>query len=97
VVAGIEGSRTVELGEAAWQPLRARLADTKLGSETGTVVCDRMRLARNGTGTQHAVAPAMLPAADAAWVRDLAAALDRAGAADLAAALTDRLRQFAAP
>lgn len=97
VVAGIEGSRTVELGEAAWQPLRARLADTKLGSETGTVVCDRMRLARNGTGTQHAVAPAMLPAADAAWVRDLAAALDRAGAADLAAALTDRLLQFAAP
>lgn len=97
VVAGINGSRTVKLDGTAWQQLRSRIEGTQLPAESGTVVCDRMRIARNGTRTQHAVAPATLPAADAAWVRDLAAALARAGAADLAAALEDRLLQFTTP
>jgi hypothetical protein len=97
VVAGIDGSRAVKLDGAAWQQLRGRIEGTQLPSESGTVVCDRMRIARIGTRTQHAVAPATLPAADAAWVRELAAALARAGAADLAAALEDRLLQFTTP
>lgn len=97
VVAGLDGSRTVKLDEKEWQQLRARIEATQLPAESGTVVCDRMRVARSGTRVQHAIAPATLPAADAAWMRDFAAALARAGAQDLAAALEDRLLQFTAP
>lgn len=97
VVAGIDGSRAVKLDDAAWVQLRGRIEATQLAAETGTVVCDRMRIARSATRTQHAVAPAMLPAADAAWIRELATGLARAGAPDLAAGLEDRLLQFTTP
>ncbi len=97
MVAGLTGEGRFQVAPEPWGALRARLEATGLGAEVGTVVCDRMRLARNGTRTQHAVAPRSLPAAEAQWLRDLADAVERAGAADTAAALRDRLSQFQAP
>ena len=95
VFAGLESAAPVELAGDTWQELSSSATALDLPSQSGVVICDRMRIVPGPTLAQAAVAPNSLPVAATEWLKQLAAALEEAGNRELAVALRDRLVQFA--
>ncbi|GAB4146887.1 MAG: hypothetical protein Fur0037_14980 [Planctomycetota bacterium] len=94
---GLEGEGRAVIEQETWERLDRERSRVLLPRQSGVVICDRMRVVLEDPDIQGYVAPRSMPAPVLAWLRHLAGALQESGAADAAAALRDRLGQFAAP
>ena len=105
LVAGLRGGTPVGIAHEAWQRLGEPPFAGKPQAVHGEVICDYLQLVwhvpagkAETTAWRQKFAPAALTRPLAAWLQELAAALDATDAGrPIAAALRSRLSQFAAP
>lgn len=95
VVVGLDERRSLALRPAAWTALDATRTGLQLDPAVGVVICDSMRLRWSAPDLHSRIAPASLPEAAVAWLKQFAAAIEEAGDAALAEGLRTRLAQFA--
>ena len=85
---------TCRIDTVRWRELSAKATALELPPQSGVVICDKMRIQLDPARPQAAVAPASLPPTAADWLKQLAAAIEEAGAIELASTLRARLEQF---
>lgn len=96
VLIGLQDDHRVSLDHSRWQQLMASAEKLDLPSQTGVVICDKLRLVLENPARQGMIAPTAMPAITSDWLKQLAAAIEEAGDGATADALRHRLGQFAA-
>ncbi len=92
---GIDAAQRVEIPSARWQQLCKDRAVLQLEAAHGVVICDSLNLLWTEPKVQSKIAPESLPPAAADWLKQLAAAIEEAGAPALAERLRRGIGQFA--
>ncbi len=94
---GPDSSIAVDLPPETWAKLETARQALDLTGNLGNVVCDNLRLRWTQPMVHVKVAPASMPPAALAWLRDLAMALQAAGHAEQGTQLLTSLDQFQRP